>query len=87
MANLIKVFTYGDQNGGYATGTYKVRGLPSNLLSVAPPPSGVTTMAGVTINSEITVLPTGLIVPNAVTKYYSDITVANAITAANAALS
>ena len=75
MANQIKVFAYGDQNGSYATGTYKVVGVPSQGVVIAPY-SG--TQAGATINSQITVLPTGLVVNGRV--YYSDATPAALIT-------
>ena len=76
MANQIKVFAYGDQNGSYATGTYKVVGVPSQGVVIAPY-SGAQ-QAGVTINSVVTVLPTGLVVNGA--KYYSDATPAALIT-------
>ncbi len=50
-------------------------------IMVTPAPSG-TTSNGVTLNSIITVLPTGLVVPPG--KYYSDRTVAQIQTLANA---
>lgn len=81
MAQVFGISIYGINRDATGTNNGSTMGFPSQHVLIRPVPTA-TTFNGVTVNSIIQLLPSGTKVGQ--DQYYSDRTVAQAITLANA---